>query len=305
MKRALVLSGGGSMGAFEVGAVDYFVQQAGYDFTVLLGTSVGALNAAFLGQARNYHELVRATTDLKDLWLKIKNNSSIYKKSILGYLRLFFRDSLYDPKGLKELLKERIDPQRICGNSKRIVKVATVAMETGELLYADSRDPQYQPYFLNYVLASASMPLFFPSVPINGKHWYDGGLRDITPLGAVFQEMPDEIVIVITFPIGPDLSPRLPQVKPKGAIAALLRTIDILTDEIKANDLQFAQMINDRAEFFPEWRKIPLRIVAPAAPLEGKSPLDFDAEKIRRNMERGYKAAHESKTLRMTRNVAG
>ena len=306
MKRALVLSGGGSMGAFEVGAVDYLVHKAGYDFNVLMGTSVGALNTAFLGQAWSYQELLKATGDLKNFWLQIKGDTSIYQKSILGYLKLLFRDALYEPKGLKALLKAQVDPERICRNPKRIVKVATVAMETGELLYADNRDPRYRPEFLNYVLASASMPLFFPGAPIDGKHWYDGGLRDITPLGAVFQESPDEIVIIITFPIGPDLSPRLPQVKPKGAIGALLRTIDILTGEIEANDLQLARMINDKAEYFPECRKIPLRIIAPVAPLESNGPLDFNPQKIRHNMEQGYEAARDSRLIiPSNRNAVG
>lgn len=304
MKRALVLSGGGTMGAFEVGAVDYLVHKAGFDFNVLLGTSVGALNTAFLGQAWNYQELLQATSDLRKLWLEIKGDTSIYQKYFLGYLRLLFRDALYEPKGLKALLNARIDPERICRNPQRIVKVAAVAMETGELLYADNRDPRYRPEFLNYVLASASMPLFFPGVPINGKHWYDGGLRDITPLGAVFQELPDEIVIIVTFPMGPDFSPRLPQFKPKGALAVLLRTIDILTGEIEANDLQLAQMINNQVECFPECHRIPLRIIAPAAPLECKSPLDFDPQKIRRNMERGYEAARNPQVMRIARTVA-
>ena len=46
MKRALVLSGGGSKGAFEVGAIAHLINKK-VDFQLFTGTSVGALNAAF------------------------------------------------------------------------------------------------------------------------------------------------------------------------------------------------------------------------------------------------------------------
>ncbi|HBT16594.1 MAG TPA: hypothetical protein DEB05_06530 [Firmicutes bacterium] len=79
MKRALVLSGGGSKGAFEVGALEYLLIEEKLDFQIFIGTSVGALNAAFLGQACNREELVDLAQELKALWLGLKGNNSIYE----------------------------------------------------------------------------------------------------------------------------------------------------------------------------------------------------------------------------------
>ena len=101
MKRALVLSGGGCKGAFEVGAIEYLLKKESLDFHIFTGTSVGALNAAFLGQARNRHELLAIAEDLKELWLGLKGNHSIYKTSRLGIFKLIFGDSLYKPIGLQ------------------------------------------------------------------------------------------------------------------------------------------------------------------------------------------------------------
>lgn len=297
MKRALVLSGGGSKGAFEVGAIDYLVNQAKFDFKVFLGTSVGALNAALLGQARNYQELAAYTHKLKELWQDIKGDQSIYTKSILSVLELLLRGSLYRPTGLIRLLKQYVNLDNLC-NPASVVKVTAVALETGELLYADSRNPVLKNDYLKYVLASASMPIFFPPVQIAKKHWYDGGLRDITPLGAVFEENPDEIVVIITFPIGPDLNPIVPKAEYKGAIKALLRLMNISGNEIAANDLQLANAINLRNWIIPGKKLVPIRIIAPPMPLSGKGVLDFIPGEIRNNMKLGYIAARNPMILK-------
>lgn len=289
MKRALVLSGGGSKGAFEAGAVDYLVNKAGLDFQIFLGTSAGALNVALLGQARNRIELIARTQQLKQLWLGIKGNSSIYNKSFGGLLNLFFSEALYCPSGLRRLLETNINLDCLF-DPATLVKVTTVAIETGELFYADTRSPQLKDDFLKFILASASIPLFFPPVKIKGKHWYDGGLKDMTPLGAVFCENPDEIVVIVTYPLGPDLGPRLPKATYGGVFKTVARIVDILTSEIAAQDLQLAKAINRDNRCFPGKRQIPIRIIAPQSPL-GQEPLDFNPAGIRQNMQLGYKAA--------------
>ena len=203
MKRALVLSGGGSKGAFEVGAIANLVNKKKLDFQLLTGTSVGALNAAFLGQARNHQELQELAEELTGLWLGIKGNRCIYRGGLFGSLwRFASRGALYNPRGLRDLIHRRIDSERLF-HPRTVVKVTVVSFETGKLLCADSRCRELQPDYLAYVLASASMPFFFPAVPIAGQHWYDGGLRDLTPLAAAIKEHPDEIIVITTFPSAP------------------------------------------------------------------------------------------------------
>lgn len=293
MKRALVLSGGGCRGAFEVGALDYLIRGAGEDYNIFLGTSVGALNAALIGQAHSRMELIKLSGMLKEIWLKIRGNRSIYNRSILGPAKLLFSDALFQPCGLQDLLRRYLDIDRLYTTSNT-VKVSTVAMETGELLYACNKNSKMKKDFFRYVLASASIPLFFPAVVIDGKHWYDGGLRDVTPLGAVFQEDPDEIVVIVTVPLERDLRPKMNYERTGGVFQRLLRTVDILSSEIAANDLQLAVAINKSLPTFPGRRRVPIRIISPAQPLAGGGALDFDPEKIRENMKLGYEAAMRS-----------
>ncbi len=296
MKRALVLSGGGCKGAFQVGALDYLISVKGLFFNIFSGTSIGAINAAFLSQSKNRQELLELADQLQKLWLKIKGDGSIYRQNILGYLKLFFSDALYAPRGLQRLLQNNISPDRVF-NPASILKIATVDYESGSLLYVDNRHPEYQKNLIKYILASASMPLFFPAVHIDGKHWYDGGLRDITPLGAVFDEDPDEIFVIVTYPVGPNLKPVLPETKHSGAFNALLRTIDILTSEIETNDLQQAGFINQYHRLFPGRRRVPIHLIAPASFLQGKNALDFQRSAIENNIKLGFEAARAPRRL--------
>ena len=288
MKRALVLAGGGSRGAFECGAVDFLVNEAGLDFDIFLGSSAGALNAAVLGSARNYRELIKQSRELRELWLNIRGNRSIYQK--FGIINFILYDALYNPIGLRRLLSEHVDPAQLCSNPSKFIKIGTVAIETGELFFADSRRPELEPYFRDYILASASIPVYFPPVKIDGKHWYDGGLRDITPLEAAFDERPNGIFVILTFPVNQYLEPILPEVRYRGPFHALLRAFNILTSEISANDLQYARMINEHTRHFPGTRRIPIRIIAPTTALAGDL-LEFDPEIIRQNIKKGFEAA--------------
>ncbi|NLY90517.1 MAG: hypothetical protein GX081_02780 [Firmicutes bacterium] len=300
MKRALVLSGGGSKGAFEAGAIAYLLTEQKLDFHLFTGTSVGALNAAYLGQARSHKELQELGEELKAIWLGINGNRAIYRGGSLGNLwRVLFHGALYNPVGLRRLIQQKIDRERLF-HRRTMVKVTVVSFETGKLLCVDNRRPEFQQDFLTYVLASASMPFFFPAVPVAGEHWYDGGLRDLTPLATAIKENPDEIVVITTFPLGPDLNAILPPARPGSALKAVLRTVEILLNEISANDLQLAQAINKAWWRYPGKRPIPIRIIAPTKPLPGNA-LDFDPKKIRANLQAGYEAAQNPRSLAMTR----
>ena len=74
MTLALSLSGGGPRGAFEVGAIHALAHEYGINPHYLAGTSVGAINAAFLAQAKegDIGSFQEHTTALKQIWFEIK-----------------------------------------------------------------------------------------------------------------------------------------------------------------------------------------------------------------------------------------
>ena len=84
--KALVLSGGGANGAFEVGAIQYLLGERREHFPILTGVSVGALNAAMLAMYPEGAE-VDCSRNLTRVWETIRGNKGIYTNwSIWGKL---------------------------------------------------------------------------------------------------------------------------------------------------------------------------------------------------------------------------
>ena len=260
MKRALVLAGGGARGAYQVGMLLELVIKQKLDFHVLRGVSVGALNAAFLAQAssgvtdkeslRNLQGRVRG---LRNLWRdEIEGDHSVYYDRAGGFGGLVLgADSLYSLKPLRRLINKHLDLEEL-RQSERNFAVGTVSLPSGD--YAEF-EPQNHDDFLRRVLASASIPVIFPTVNFERDEdvLVDGGVRNITPLSSTFKQKPDEIYVLLTSRV-------LPQDRKSGAVMeqsykrwddnflgtkvngldVLKRTIDILTDEIYLDDIRGA-----------------------------------------------------------------
>ncbi len=316
-KRALVLSGGGSRGSFQVGVLEHLIKNKGIDFEILCGVSAGALNASFLAQAKfiensdeSLKNLKEKFIDLRDLWLnKITGNDSVYNERFGSIVSIVFgADSLYDISPLKALLKERINIEDIA-NSNRILKIGYVSLETGQYINANSKDPN----LLEHILASASIPFVFPPVNVNDEHLIDGGVRNITPLKEAFDAGAEEIYVVYTSPF--NLNPQRFKDNTLGtklnAIDYTKRAIEIITDEIYLNDVEGAKEFNEIKKY---WEMIKYR-AKPYGPdvdkldsiLQNKryakliefvpekeiieNALDFIPEKIEENYSHGIEVA--------------
>lgn len=284
MKRALVLSGGGAKGAFQAGAVDALVREMSFDFEVLAGVSVGALNAAFLAQAPST-KLPQTVKGLSKLWLGIQGNHDVYTTS--WWRKLMFvlgrEPSLYDATPLRQLVQKHMNLLKLGGSSRKLY-MGAVVLETGEY-----RSLEPDGHVVDQILASASLPLFFPPVRYGNCHWYDGGLRNITPLAEVFQDKPKEIVVVVTSPLSE--TTRFKTFEGAGMLELAGRSLEILTHEIFLNDLQLAQQRNNIAKAGnTDWHYAPIKIVAPKESLE-LDTLDFSPEALRRLYTAGQGAA--------------
>ncbi len=259
-RRALVLSGGGAKGSFQIGVMEELILNRGLDFEILCGVSVGALNASFLAQAPfdpnhsdiSLQNLKKAFITLRRLWLEeIEGNESVYLKRpgadagiVLG------ADSIYDPEPLKRLLKKYLSPKSL-RRSKRVLKIQYVSLESGELKTANHKSPK----IVDYVLASGTMPYYFPPVKIKKEHLADGGIRDITPLGQAFQAGAEAIYVIYASPF---------HVEPQSfleswagmkinAFTYLGRAVELMVNEIYRTDIEGAKRLNTLKE---NWEKL-------------------------------------------------
>ncbi len=269
-KRALVLAGGGARGSYQVGMLDYLVNDRGLDFDVLRGVSVGALNTAFLAQAQrgagppaSLANLRQQVAALKSLWTnEITGDHSVYGERAGGLAGLAVgADSLYTTDPLWHLIQKHVDVQAL-QTSGRDFRVGTVSLVSGHY-------GEWQPsdtHFLRRVLASASIPVVFPFVPFDDDRdvLVDGGVRNITPLSSAFRAEPDEVYVLLTSRLIRDHDDELPDSAVEtntyeqwddnwlgtkvGGFDVLKRTVDILTDEIYLDDLRGALRWNAVAQ---------------------------------------------------------
>src|SRR5256884_5453123 len=115
MRRALVLSGGGAKGSWQVGACQHLILERGLWFDVIAGVSAGAVNAATLAQARDPDELAAELEHLRAVWLGLRGSRDVYRRRWLGALGtvLARRAGLYNPAPPRAILPGHIEPPRV------------------------------------------------------------------------------------------------------------------------------------------------------------------------------------------------
>lgn len=322
-KRALVLSGGGAKGAFQVGALEYLVNERGLDFDVIAGVSTGALSAIMLAQGAGLSGLRTQLTRLRELYEGIRSPRDIYRKRPLGLLQLLlFKSSLYDPEPLRRLLRRHVDLEALRSSGKAL-RVGAACLETGEYRTVD----EHHPNVVDFACASGSMPVFFPPVRIdvNGERrsWVDGGVRHITPLSEAFralkdlsdgQDGEDEMYVLLCSPLTTERATRTW----KTGLPIAMRAVELLLNEIYRDDLAYACATNRSMRSLHQVRQ---RAVTPASqvalddhlttltPMVPSNPryvrlfivmpreeymdaLEFDPKKIQVALVQGWAAAH-------------
>ena len=212
----LALEGGGSRGAYHIGAYQAFME-AGMTFDAITGTSIGAVNAALLAQG----DWEKA----REKWLTLSNedlfdiDNARYQKlftgkvdpSDLSYykdaLRQMREDGGVDTGRMQKLLSQLVDPQRLLESP---VDFGLVTVSIRDLKPVEVFKDQVPPHLLlSYIMASATFPGFQPT-RIGSRSFIDGGLYDNCPMHMLVSRGHTDIIAVRIF--GPGIF-RLPKDK--------------------------------------------------------------------------------------------
>jgi predicted acylesterase/phospholipase RssA len=219
----LVLQGGGALGAYECGAYEALAERE-FDFDIVAGVSIGAANAAIVvSRGKEAPTYLRRFWDaLEDTTAEIpagneglRRQLSAWKSVYWGNPRMFTPrwvmdpwnlqslstwTSLYDPAPYGRLLDRVIDFAALRSTHRRLL-VTAVDIQSGELKVFDSAQT---PLTRAHILASGALPPAFPSVTIDGRSYWDGGLVSNTPARAVLHALPPEdrrrLVLIELFP---------------------------------------------------------------------------------------------------------
>jgi NTE family protein len=215
-KVALVLQGGGALGSYQAGVYEALAS-SDYKPGWVAGISIGAINAALIAgnspetRVEKLREFWRAITtparwavpisglfNGAGLPFDLAKQISAMNALLLGQTNFFSPrkpadwwfgrtpTSYYDTNSLKSTLERLVDFDRI--NSREIrFSVGAVNIRTGNFVYFDNAEIEIRP---EHVLASGALPPGFPSVEVDGEHYWDGGLVSNTPLQHVIEYYP-------------------------------------------------------------------------------------------------------------------
>lgn len=281
--RALVLSGGGSKGSWQVGALKYLAEIYPDGFSHISGTSVGAINAAGLAMFDS-EDFPEAVKFVEKLWIdRVNKTTDIWKHRFPPYVAALWSQSVGNAAPLGHLLEEVVDPKKI-RESNVTLRIPSVDLVYGKLKEYDENSKQ----MIDGIMASAAFPMFFGPIETEDTLELDGGLMDIAPLSAPIKMGADEIVVVLTG--NPTGLPRKEKESMKMVFGIATRTLEIMTHEILVNDLKVCNMVNHFVENTDDEKKyVDLKVVYPRSALI--SPLDFSGDAMEEQIKIGYKEA--------------
>lgn len=215
---ALVLQGGGALGAYEYGVVTKLVDM-GWQPVAVTGVSIGAVNAAAIAGAKNgdihasLDRVWQAITLPSVPWLPdaMQGNLSLmgnpnFWRSRLDVLQIASWDSLCSTDPMFQTLSANIDFAQINNSAHMRMAVTATNLRTGgpttfsNHLAHDAHEnaPGHTALRVEitpaHIMASGALPPGFPAVRIGDESYWDGGLFSNTPIDALLNLLePDEI----------------------------------------------------------------------------------------------------------------
>lgn len=197
LEYALVLGGGGTKGAYQVGVIKA-LKELGIKISAVSGTSIGAINGAFFLQDdikllekiylnMNFNDVCKDEINIdesKDL-LDIKNIISV----ITGYIK----NNGLDNSGLREFISKYLDLDKVY-NSKKEFGVVTYSTKEKAVVRKFKSDIK-EDELIDYILASACFPIF-KKQKISGNEYVDGGIGDVLPINMLVEKGYKNIIAV-------------------------------------------------------------------------------------------------------------
>jgi len=217
---ALVLQGGGALGAYQVGVYEALAE-ARCEPNWISGVSIGAINSSIiagnppekrLSALETFWNTVSGrkiwwSTPEGDFFRDLRNQTSAMMTMMLGQPG-FFKPrmqnpwmapagadsalSYYDSAELKDTLENLIDFD-LLNNGKKRLSVGAVNVRTGNFVYFDSHKIRIGP---EHIMASGALPPALPAVKIDGEYYWDGGIVSNTPLQYLLDQEPSESSLV-------------------------------------------------------------------------------------------------------------
>jgi NTE family protein len=250
MTTAFVLSGGGSLGAIQAGMLLALADRRVVP-DLLVGSSVGALNAAYVAG----HPGHRGVEELAQIWTKLRR-ADVFPTDVRRIARALTGhvNGIADPRPLRRLVQDQLTFERIEDAAWPLAVVATEVTTGREVVLTEGPS-------VDAVMASAALPGVFAPVEVDGHLLMDGGVVNNSPISVARSLGATRIYVLPTgYACALEAPPRTP-------LAMAMHAVTVAIQRRLIQDVQDLQAQPDC---------IDLRVAPPLCPVS-VSPVDFRA----------------------------
>ncbi|HEY7301503.1 MAG TPA: patatin-like phospholipase family protein [Xanthobacteraceae bacterium] len=333
VRTALVLQGGGALGAYELGAARALYRGDKFAPDVIAGVSIGAITAVLLARPARGRKPLEA---LEAFWKEVTVPGTFFPPGLRRYAsffgnRHFFLPRMdylfwpnwtyfYETAPLRGTLAQLVDTDALADpNAAPKLLVSATDLKEGQIEYFRSSQAGLT---LDHILASGSLPPAFPTTVIDQTPYWDGGLFDNTPLGAIIDEMDSApgvertIYVVNLFPNKAPI--------PRNLMEIATRMKNLQFANKTSQDLKLMSRFNEVARLMEALEKVPggnplekdpayiavkmrgyvevpnVISITPPDPFDQFGDADFSPEAIKKRADQG-----ETQTLKMLRRRTG
>jgi predicted acylesterase/phospholipase RssA len=320
-RSALVLQGGGALGAYELGTARALYKDANFAPEVIAGVSIGAVTAVLLARPAGGRKPLDA---LEAFWNEVTVPGLFFPSDLRQYAsflgnRNFFLPRVdyfawptwtyfYDTAPLRRTLEHLVDLGALADtNAVPRLLISATNLKEGQIEYFYS---QRESLTLDHVMASGSLPPAFPMTTIGNDSYWDGGLFDNTPLGAVIDKLdkaPDVHRTVYVVNLFPNKAP-IP--RNLSEIAARMKNLQFANKTL--DDVEMMRRMNEVAKLMEALEKLPggnplqddpayiavktrayvevpeIVSITPPEPIDEFGDADFSPEAIKKRANQGY-----------------
>lgn len=283
-RRALYLAGGGARGAYQTGvlkAIQHLLQQKTLPFEIISGVSVGSINAAILTQHAS--DFFTGIHQLETLWSEISSeqifdasNYGLSKSLLSNVSRSVIKHRqtgyLLNSRPLQGFITENIQFDTIQSNIDsgliQTFEVITHCYETQQTIsFYQNHEPIFEDWqyprhvsqraclSMEHILASSALPLFFPTVKIDGLHYGDGSMGLVSPLRGSIRFTAERVLVIGTRPLPNFNRSHLAYKEDIGFANILGGMLSGLFLDNLDRDIEMVNRMNDIARLLSLWKK--------------------------------------------------
>jgi NTE family protein len=231
-----VLSGGANRGALEVGVLLALIE---HDIRpqILVGTSIGAINAAILAM----NPTLEGARHLEEIWHEASEKVFVRRDYLSAVWRVVTRrSSLYDSNKLRELLKSFFPENASLFSDIKDAElyITAVDLNSGELRVFGADRSQS---ILDAVMASAALPILFSPWQYEGRQYVDGGVVSDLPMRVAVDAGATELYAINIGPL------QFGRRTPKGILRVVGQTLDAVVSHQLVNEYSWSAKLPKEA----------------------------------------------------------